>query len=655
MKRLSVCMIVKDEEELIARCLESVQTIADEIIIVDTGSTDRTKDIVLQYSNQLYDYTWTDDFAAARNESLGYATGKWILVLDADEYLAKEELNTWIQFLDSEQPLEHIAYTLPIINFTSDSLSDDEITTSPVTRLFPNGKGIYFERPIHEQLTRGNGQDLFHKKIDLNIYHTGYQTKRVLEKNKHERNMYIFSQMKNNNEMSSYDWFTLGNQHRSVQEDQLALECYERAVQGTSAKVAWYVHCLVSLIVLYYKQNQLALSWKWTEIQLSKYKAYPEYYAIKGVHYETLGFFDEAIEYYKRAIELGETRASQSEEIWLVDPIYSFDMPVQQLIEIFFRMNRQEEAIYWLSKQLNKNKKSAKMLLRLVEWLSSNDSTQAIYQFLKQGYGAETDLADQLLLAKVILASGNNELIEAFCLDEKNNFWTSADLIRLSIIKQDKSGWDQQVQGLFKTSDDSVFYQWIQLAVGAVLWEDSKPLVALADHIMDERVRSVNELMISFLNKESLEEIEKKEAYNDEFFVIAKQLFQLQLYECFDSFIGYFKNAGLLNQLANYFYSINMIDLAMNYYSILLSQGELNFQSLENLGFYHLNTGYMEEAVEFFNEAVHLEPTARHVYRFLIENTNKEDKARYVEQFKKACPGYSKISFIEEFIRRQKK
>ena len=79
MKSISLCMIVKNEEEVIGRCLESVKDIVDEIIIVDTGSTDNTKKIVSKYTNKIYDFEWKDDFAAARNFSFSKATKDYMV------------------------------------------------------------------------------------------------------------------------------------------------------------------------------------------------------------------------------------------------------------------------------------------------------------------------------------------------------------------------------------------------------------------------------------------------------------------------------------------------------------------------------------------------------------------------------------------------
>src|SRR3989344_2135515 len=89
---ISLCMIAKNEEKHLEECLNSVKELVDEVIIVDTGSTDKTKQIAKKFNAKIYDFKWVDDFSAARNESLKHATKDWILVLDADEVLDKEAL-----------------------------------------------------------------------------------------------------------------------------------------------------------------------------------------------------------------------------------------------------------------------------------------------------------------------------------------------------------------------------------------------------------------------------------------------------------------------------------------------------------------------------------------------------------------------------------
>lgn len=90
-------MIVKNEEPVLARCLDSVASMMDEIIIVDTGSTDRTKEIAAQYTSRIYDFTWCDDFSAARNYAFSLATMDYIYCPDADEYLDLENQRRFLR------------------------------------------------------------------------------------------------------------------------------------------------------------------------------------------------------------------------------------------------------------------------------------------------------------------------------------------------------------------------------------------------------------------------------------------------------------------------------------------------------------------------------------------------------------------------------
>jgi len=90
---LTISLIVRNEEHSLGRCLDSVQGLADEIVVVDTGSTDGTREVAAGRGARVFDFPWCDDFAAARNETLRHATGRWVLWLDADEYF--DEANRW--------------------------------------------------------------------------------------------------------------------------------------------------------------------------------------------------------------------------------------------------------------------------------------------------------------------------------------------------------------------------------------------------------------------------------------------------------------------------------------------------------------------------------------------------------------------------------
>ena len=159
---LSLCMIVKDEEYFLARCLEAVRDHVDEIIIVDTGSTDNTRSIAANFSDKIYDFEWVDDFSAARNYSLEQATGDWILVLDADELIAELDL---LRIRETINNANDDAYFLIQYNYNNDPLVKDWVPVTeqsqysagyrgyrrnPIGRLFRAACNIHFQGAVHE-------------------------------------------------------------------------------------------------------------------------------------------------------------------------------------------------------------------------------------------------------------------------------------------------------------------------------------------------------------------------------------------------------------------------------------------------------------------------------------------------------------------------
>lgn len=105
--KLSLCMIVKDEQAVLARCLASAAELADEIVIADTGSRDNTKEIAKSFTDKVFDFAWEDDFSAARNFSFSKATGDYVMWLDADDVIEESELKGFLALkaaLETERP-----------------------------------------------------------------------------------------------------------------------------------------------------------------------------------------------------------------------------------------------------------------------------------------------------------------------------------------------------------------------------------------------------------------------------------------------------------------------------------------------------------------------------------------------------------------------
>lgn len=145
--RVSLCMIVKNEERSLPSCLNSVRGAVDEVIVVDTGSTDQTVQLARQQGAAVIPFNWCDDFAAARNRGLAAATGDWILFLDADEILddkARVELPLW----STQKGVD--GFFLQIHNYTGNGSGG--VTINPVLRMFRNHPEHRFSGRIHEQI-----------------------------------------------------------------------------------------------------------------------------------------------------------------------------------------------------------------------------------------------------------------------------------------------------------------------------------------------------------------------------------------------------------------------------------------------------------------------------------------------------------------------
>lgn len=151
MATISLCMIVKNEEKVLARCLNSIKDIADEIIIVDTGSTDNTKEIAKEFTDKVFDFNWIDDFSAARNYSYSKATKDYILWLDADDVILPEDQ---IKFKELKQNLDpSVDIFMMKYNIAFDE--NGNVTLSYLReRLSKRSNSYIWKEPVHEFLDR---------------------------------------------------------------------------------------------------------------------------------------------------------------------------------------------------------------------------------------------------------------------------------------------------------------------------------------------------------------------------------------------------------------------------------------------------------------------------------------------------------------------
>jgi len=212
---LSLCIIAKNEEKNIGECLKSAKGLADEIIVTDTGSSDKTIEIAKSYGAKIEHFEWTKDFSAARNYCISKATCRWIIWLDADDRLPENTAEELRKILSKEAPSK-VFYL---------EVGDNKGTKLLQIRVFPNKEEIKFEGRIHEQILPSIRKSGFSEaRLPLEIIHTGYDDPAIL-KEKQKRNLELFKeQFPEEKGMNPLDMYHYGTCYKILGDQENALK-----------------------------------------------------------------------------------------------------------------------------------------------------------------------------------------------------------------------------------------------------------------------------------------------------------------------------------------------------------------------------------------------------------------------------------------------
>ncbi|MGE5577906.1 MAG: glycosyltransferase [Syntrophothermus sp.] len=295
-------MIVKNEEEFLPRCLRSAQGVVDQIVIVDTGSTDRTVEIARSFGAEVYQHPWKNDFSEARNVSLEHATGDWIIYLDADEEIAQEDIEKIKPLLAST---DGEGFYMVETNFLGDLAGYDAVS-HPTLRIFRNRKEYRFHGALHEQISdkiRGACP-----LSPLRLNHYGYMNKPLLDKNKLTRNREILLKEVKANPNNSFVHFNLGTEYTRTREFDKALQHYQKAFQNLSSLELHFASYLVRNIVMTLnelKRYQDAL--KVLEDAIIAYPNYTDLFYLRGLVYLNMKRYTDAISSFRECLQMGES------------------------------------------------------------------------------------------------------------------------------------------------------------------------------------------------------------------------------------------------------------------------------------------------------------------------------------------------------------
>lgn len=239
---ISVCIITKNEEQNIERCLKPLRAYEWEIVVVDTGSTDHTKEIATKYADKVLDYTWTQDFSAARNFSIEQASYDTILVIDSDEFLLEIDIDA-ILTLATEHP-SHVGLLSRENHYQMNGT--DSVYIDLVERLFSR-KYYHYQGIIHEQVALKEPEKHSYGtyQIPLILNHAGYNGSQEALFEKAQRNISLLEKDLEIHPDNPYTYFQLGQSYNLIHDDENACYFYSKGLSYDVDPAAEYVQMMV--------------------------------------------------------------------------------------------------------------------------------------------------------------------------------------------------------------------------------------------------------------------------------------------------------------------------------------------------------------------------------------------------------------------------
>ncbi|WP_017472986.1 glycosyltransferase [Amphibacillus jilinensis] len=325
---ISLCMIVKNEADVLERCLASAKDIVDEINIVDTGSTDQTVEIAKGFTDRVFFYKWTGDFSAARNESMKYATKDYILYLDADDVILPEDQKKFLKLKETLNP--NVDAVSMYYHAGTDGFGNVTLKYR-LNRLLKRTKGFKWQGDCHNYLNV-SGHII---NSDIAITH---------KKQQHSvgRNLNIYQKRKERGDtFTARDYFYYGNELRENGHYQEAIDSYNKNLELKTGWIEDKVYACINKADCYRFLNQAEqeLAALFQSLNYAKVPR-PEICSRLGFHFQSQHAYQQAVFWYELATQL-ETDPNK----WsFTYPAYSTWYPHLQLCVCYYKLGNFEKA-----------------------------------------------------------------------------------------------------------------------------------------------------------------------------------------------------------------------------------------------------------------------------------------------------------------------
>ncbi|MBI2267563.1 MAG: tetratricopeptide repeat protein [Armatimonadetes bacterium] len=401
-KKLSLCMIVRNEERFLSQALDSVKDLVDEMVVVDTGSEDNTVAIAQSYGARVSSHEWKNDFAKARNRAISEATGDWILMLDGDEVLDRRCFSRIRELIQKDV---QVGYSFKFVNIMNDN-EDPDIVRHYYIRLFPRSEDIYYKGALHEQVTQripdpdGTFIEFPVDRIvtDVVIYHQGYKPDLYRGRNKSERNIGILMESLEREPDHPFHHFNLGVSYFLDSEHEKALFEFERAETLCHPRHSYLPMVLIYGALCHQILGHMDRGLEKARKAVLVLPTSSEAHCILASLLETRGDDAGAEQEYLKALECGKH-----------DNVYIFSdrstsgwRTCNQLGMLYTRMGRMDEAISYFERAATEKPASVMLLVNTARAFRRAGRNAEAHFWLSRAYdiepsGLERELADLLL------------------------------------------------------------------------------------------------------------------------------------------------------------------------------------------------------------------------------------------------------------------
>jgi len=393
--QISACVIVKNEAENISTCLESVQKIVQQIVVVDTGSTDNTVELAKKYGAEVYHYEWNNDFSAAKNFALNKAKGDWIIFLDADEYISADTVMNVPNLIKKYgEVCDGFITHMSNIDIDKENKLIDEFF---VTRIFRRDPDICFAGQVHEHLRNKSRKNRWYKieYSELEFIHTGYSSGRI--QRKCERNLQLLkiqlAENPNNVELYRY----LADSYYGIENYEQAI-IYARKDIDTGRKEISYASRSYRVLLnsLQIQNADLAEQEAVIKETIKAFPLLPDFYAEYGVLFFNQGQYDKAEELFEKAFALDAVYDEMETSLFRNKTAITYLV----LGEIYEYKNEYAKAIAVYQKILENDKYLINAFSPLYQLICQEDSVYCI-AFLNSIYDKSNKMDLEFLISNI--------------------------------------------------------------------------------------------------------------------------------------------------------------------------------------------------------------------------------------------------------------